>query len=57
MQPVVSVRSDDNLRIAAERMLASGLRELLVLDGDGKTIGFLDEAEISRAFLEATRRR
>ncbi|MCC6994572.1 MAG: chloride channel protein [Deltaproteobacteria bacterium] len=57
MQPVVSVRTHDNLRIAAERMLASGLRELLVLDETGKTIGFLDEAEISRAFLEATGKR
>ncbi len=57
MQPVASVRTHDNLRIAAERMLASGLRELLVLDEAGKTVGFLDEAEVSRAFLEATRSR
>ena len=54
MQPIVTLSLDDELRTAAELMLANGLREIPVLDAGGAIIGFLDEAEVSRAYLQAT---
>jgi CIC family chloride channel protein len=48
-----SVRSDADLRTAAEMMLANKLREIQVTDAEGKVIGLLDEAEISRCYLDA----
>jgi chloride channel protein, CIC family len=48
-----SVRSDVNLRAAAETMLANKLREMQVIDADGRVIGLLDEADISRFYLDA----
>ena len=53
MEPVVSVRAEDDLRTASERMLESGLRELPVLDDDGRLRGFLDESEIAEVYLKA----
>ena len=54
LHPPVSVRPDDELRVAASKMLTNGLREILVTDEEGRVIGFLDEAETARAYLEAT---
>jgi chloride channel protein, CIC family len=54
MQPPVSVRADDELRAATTLMLANNLRELPVIDADGRVIGFLDEAEAARAYVAAT---
>jgi chloride channel protein, CIC family len=54
MQPAVTVRMSDDLRTAIEAMVANAVRELPVVDGAGKILGFLDEADISRAYLEAT---
>jgi CIC family chloride channel protein len=48
-----SVRSDADLRTAAETMLANKLREIQVTDADGQVIGLLDEADISRCYLDA----
>jgi CIC family chloride channel protein len=51
--PVHSVRSDADLRTAAEMMLNNKLREIPVLDADGQVVGLLDEADISRFYLKA----
>jgi CIC family chloride channel protein len=56
MQPVVSVRFDDDLRTATERMVANGLRELPILDEAGRVIGLLDESEIAEVYLKAASR-
>jgi CIC family chloride channel protein len=49
----LSVRSDADLRTAAETMLANKLREIQVTDAAGTVIGLLDEADISRFYLKA----
>lgn len=54
MQAPVTVRAEADLRAAAQLMLAHELRELLVTDEGGRVTGFLDEADVSRAYLEAT---
>jgi CIC family chloride channel protein len=56
MQPVVSVRFDDDLRTATERMVANGLRELPILDAAGRVVGLLDESEIAEVYLKAASR-
>ncbi|MEI9938939.1 MAG: chloride channel protein [Pseudomonadota bacterium] len=56
MEPVVSVRIDDDLRTATERMLKRGLRELPVLDDEQRLKGFLDESEIAEVYLKAASR-
>ena len=48
-----SVRSDADLRTAAETMLAKKLREIQVTDAAGNVVGLLDEADISRFYLDA----
>ena len=52
--PAPTVRSDDNLRTAAEALLAHKLREIPVVNQDGLIVGHLDEADISRWYLGAT---
>jgi CIC family chloride channel protein len=56
MQPAVSVALEDDLRTATQRLLGHGLRELLVLDTEQRTIGFLDEADIAEHYLGAAGR-
>jgi len=56
MQPPVSIRPDDNLRAATEVLLSQNVREVPVVDESGTIVGFLDEAEVSRAYLEVTGR-
>ena len=53
MQHVVYVRVEDDLRTATERMVSSGLRELPVLDKDGRVVGLLDETEVAEVYLKA----
>lgn len=48
----LSVRSDADLRSAAETLLANKLREIQVIDPEGTVIGLLDEADISRFYLK-----
>jgi CIC family chloride channel protein len=57
MQKPVSVGADDVLREAIGVMLANELREIPVTDASGQIVGFLDEAEVGRAYLDATSRR
>jgi CIC family chloride channel protein len=54
MLPPVRVRSDESLRTAITLLLEHHLRELPVTDGDERVIGFIDEAEISQSYLDAT---
>ncbi|HEY4187220.1 MAG TPA: chloride channel protein [Polyangia bacterium] len=51
-----SVRSDADLRTAAETMLSNKLREIQVTDAEGHVVGLLDEADISRFYLDAANR-
>jgi CIC family chloride channel protein len=53
MQHVVYVGLDDDLRTATERMVSSGLRELPVLDAEGRVLGLLDESEVAEVYLKA----
>jgi CIC family chloride channel protein len=48
-----SVRVDADLRTAAETMLNNKLREIQVTDVEGNVVGLLDEADISRFYLDA----
>ena len=54
MHPSVSVSPDDDLRPATHKMLANGLRELVVTDESGLIVGFINEKEAAKAYLEAT---
>lgn len=54
MEPPVTVRPEDDLRAATIAMQAANLREIVVVDDTGRIIGFLDEADIARAYLEST---
>ena len=51
--PELSVRSDADLRTAAETMLNNKLHEIQVTDADGNVVGLLDETDISRFYLKA----
>ena len=48
-----SVRVDADLRTAAETMLNNKLREIQVTDAAGNVVGLLDEADISRFYLDS----
>jgi CIC family chloride channel protein len=53
----ISIRDTDDLQLALEMVLDHGVRELLVIDDRGAIVGFLDEAEITRVYREATVKR
>lgn len=57
MQPAVTVKPGDDLRSATVAMLDNALREVPVVNGEGLIVGFLDEADVRKAYLEATARR
>jgi chloride channel protein, CIC family len=50
MNPPVSVKESDDLHTALELLLAHEARELIVIDDNGRIVGFLSEAEITRAY-------
>jgi CIC family chloride channel protein len=54
MQVASSVRQEDDLRSAFQAMLANGVRELVVVDAERRIVGFIDEADVARAYLTAT---
>jgi len=56
MKPVFSLTVDQNLHEALEVMLTHGVREIPVLDSQAQIIGFLDEAEVTRVYLDVTNR-
>jgi len=49
MLPAVQVGLDDDLHTALERFLGSDLHEIPVIE-DGKVVGLLDQAHITRAY-------
>ena len=53
MQPPLSVYADDDLRVATERLVANGLRAIPVVNGSKAIIGFLDESDVAKAYLNA----
>jgi chloride channel protein, CIC family len=55
-QPAVTIRPEDDLRTAAELMVKNRLRVLLVIDGEGRIVGVLDESEIAKVYLRAAAR-
>lgn len=57
MQPPVAIGPQADLRTATEAMLDNNLREVPVTNAEGRIIGFLDEADIRKAYLEATSRK
>ncbi len=53
MQPPTLLGLDDDLRKAGELILSSGLHQLPVLTADGKLAGFIDESQVTRAYLKS----
>jgi len=49
----LSVRTDSDLRTAAETMLNNKVREIQVTDSEGNVVGLIDETDISRFYLKA----
>ena len=54
MVPPAAVKEEDDLHTALEHFLAQGTREVLVTNEKGQIVGFLDEADITRAYHGAT---
>jgi CIC family chloride channel protein len=54
MQAPLSVNVAESLHAAIELMLRHQLRELPIVDDAGKIVGFLDEADVTRAYLAST---
>ena len=54
MSAPLSVRDTDDLHVALEHLLTHNVRELLVVDQDGRILGFLDEADITRVYHSTT---
>jgi CIC family chloride channel protein len=52
--PEQRVGPDDDLRTATQTLLQHKLREIPVVDPTGQIVGLLDEADISRFYLDAT---
>jgi chloride channel protein, CIC family len=55
MVPPASVQDSDDLQRALQAILEHGLREIVVVGQDGRIVGFLDEAEITRVYQNATK--
>ncbi len=51
MRPPATVTTHHTLRIALERMRLEGVRELPVVDDDGRVIGFVDEGALAQIYL------
>jgi len=52
MRPAVSVQADDELACALEKMLETGIRELMVTDSSGCLLGVLDDKEVANAYRQ-----
>ncbi len=55
MKPPVSIGAMQDLRAAAEIMVAHDLRSIPVVDAAGTIVGMLDEHEVSAVLVQATR--
>jgi len=54
MSSPISVSENDDLHVALETMLTNGVREVLVVDDEGRIVGFLDESEITQIYHAST---
>jgi chloride channel protein, CIC family len=54
MQPPLSVPLTQSLHDAIDQMLRHNVREIPVVDESGRIVGFLDETDITSAYLAAT---
>ena len=54
MGPPMIVGDGDDVKTALELLLVHGAREIVVVDDDGRIVGFLDEAEITQLYRNAT---
>ena len=54
MRPPVGVRVHDDMRTVFELMRSEGLREVPVVDEDGRVLGLVDEADVAQVYLRAT---
>lgn len=54
--PPVSVRPDESVRAAFERMHEAKLNGLPIVDADGKVIGYVDQLEILLVWVRSTGR-
>jgi len=50
MREPVAVRGGDGLGLAIEKMLTNGLRELPVVDDEGRLLGYVDDQSIAEAY-------
>ena len=53
MQPPTLLALADDLRKAGELIVSSGLHQLPVLTADGALAGFIDESQVTRAYLKS----
>jgi CIC family chloride channel protein len=56
MRSPIALRPQDDLRVALQTMVSTGLRELPVIDEQGRILGLLDEAAIAHAYVGAQSR-
>ena len=54
MSGPAAVQETEDLHRALSALLEHEVRELLVLDAQGRIVGFLDESDVARAYHEAT---
>jgi len=52
MTPIV-VGEGDDVNVAVELLLLHAVREIVVVDDEGRVVGFLDEAEITQLYRTA----
>ena len=57
MQPPAALSPEDDLRKGAEIILKSGFRQLPVVGADQNILGFIEESEVTRAYLNLADRR
>jgi chloride channel protein, CIC family len=55
MRPSVSVDLDDDLGFALHTMISHGLSQLPVTDRSGRSVAFVTEADIAKAYLDVQR--
>lgn len=55
MRPPICVAEHDTLRAAYDRLVASGLRELPVVDRERRVVGLVNDVAIAHAYLQARR--
>ena len=54
MMPPIVVGEGDDVNAAVELLLLNGVREIVVVNDEGRVVGFLDEAEITQLYRAST---